>query len=101
MENRYQYTTETTGSDSPRHYETTLLPNILPKLGDVYIRARYTDRLDLLAFQYYGQASLWWVIAEANKLGKGSLYIEPGIQIRIPSSIGDLDTLIQKTQEGR
>ena len=101
MENRYQYTTETTGSDGPRHYETTLLPNILPKLGDVYIRARYTDRLDLLAFQYYGHARFWWIIAEANKLGKGSLYIEPGIQIRIPSSIADINKLVQKAQEDR
>ena len=101
MENRYKYTTETTGSGGPRHYETTLLPNIAPKLGDVYIRARYTDRLDLLAFQYYGHARYWWIIAEANKLGKGSLYIEPGIQIRIPSSFEDIDMLVQNTQESR
>ena len=102
MQDRYQYTTETTGSNfGKRHYESTLLPNILPKLGDVYIYAKATDRLDILAFRYYGHSRYWWIIAEANKLGKGSFHIEPGLQLRIPSNLSEIDTLYQKTQENR
>ena len=45
------------------------------------------DRIDLLAFKYYGDVTLWWVIAKANHLGKGTLRLEPGRQIRIPRAI--------------
>jgi|7_EtaG_2_1085326.scaffolds.fasta_scaffold195511_1 phage tail protein X len=102
MENRYKYTLETTGSNyGKRHYKSTLLPNILPKIGDVYIYAKYTDRLDMLAYRYYGHSRYWWIIAEANKLGKGSLHIKPGLQLRIPSDIADIEVLYHKTQKDR
>lgn len=44
------------------------------------------NRLDRIALQYYGDSSLWWVIADANP----SIRFEPmnvprGMSIRIPS----------------
>ena len=46
-----------------------------------------TDRLDAIAFDFYGDATLWWVIAMANELPGDSLYLEVGIQLRIPANI--------------
>tara|TARA_R100001509_G_C4825089_1_gene201210 strand:+ start:363 stop:662 length:300 start_codon:yes stop_codon:yes gene_type:complete len=54
--------------------------------NDVFIEITSPERLDLLAFKFYNDASLWWIIAEANGLGKGTLFTPEGITIRIPNS---------------
>jgi nucleoid-associated protein YgaU len=46
-----------------------------------------------LAYQYYEDQSLWWVIAKANNLGKGTWYITPGTLIRIPKISSSFDIL--------
>ena len=28
---------------------------------------------------------MWWILAEANELGKGTFAVPPGIQLRIPA----------------
>jgi hypothetical protein len=50
-----------------------------------YHQVTASDRMDLLAFQYYGDARMWWHIADANPevLFWGTL--TPGQIIRIPS----------------
>ena len=60
------------------------------KLSDIYIIGSYSDRLDNLAWKYYKDTSLWWIIAEANQIGKGNLLVPPGKQIRIPTDIREL-----------
>jgi phage tail protein X len=65
-------------------YKTTLFPKIERHVSDIYIEARDGDRLDNLAYQYYKDVTLWWIIAQANHIGKGTMYIEPGQKIRIP-----------------
>ena len=55
----------------------------------------------MLAYRYYGHSRYWWIIAEANKLGKGTLHIQPGKQLRIPSDLAEIETLYEKTQEDR
>ncbi len=71
---------------SVRIFPTTIYPKIARKSDDIYIMSRYGDRLDILAYKYYEDQSLWWIIAIANNLNNGSIAIEPGIQIRIPSN---------------
>lgn len=53
--------------------------------SDVFIISQQGDRLDLLANEYYGDETLWFVIARANNIGHGSIVIEPGKVIRIPN----------------
>jgi hypothetical protein len=67
-------------------YKTVLYPKIERHETDIYIEVRDGDRLDNLAYQYYRDVTLWWVIAQANNIGKGSMYIEPGQRIRFPSA---------------
>lgn len=42
-----------------------------------------SNRLDILAGQYYGDGSLWWIIAAASDVGWG-LQVPVGTIIRIP-----------------
>ena len=85
--NRYKYIIEKR-LDSKRkrlRYNSNLPPKIEKSADDIYIIARHGDRLDLLAYEYYGDQSHWWVLAQANNIGKGTFAIKPGIRVRIPS----------------
>ena len=63
-----------------------LYPSIPSSPNDTYIIAAPGTRLDVLAFTYYGNVNNWWIIAEANGIGKGTFTIKPGLQLRIPSN---------------
>jgi hypothetical protein len=81
-------------------FSTIIYPKIERRVEDFYIDIIQEDRLDNLAYQYYEDVTLWWVIANGNKLdrasqygitksmkegiGKGSMYVKPGQRIRIP-----------------
>ena len=83
-------------TDRKRRYYSPLLPPTIEKDDtDIYVVTQVGDRLDLLAQQYYNQAELWWIIVAANPtLRKDSLFLEPGLQLRIPADFNDaLDDL--------
>ena len=69
-----------------RHFETTHFQNVPPSNNDIWIIAKKYDRLDLLAYRYYGDRNLWWIIAISNKLVNGSLVVPAGQRIRIPKN---------------
>ena len=72
--------------EGERKYSTTLVyPIINPEINDTYIITKEGDRLDNLAWEYYSDPTLWWIIARANNIGKGTLFPEVGIQLRIPN----------------
>tara|TARA_R110001583_G_scaffold94562_2_gene238186 strand:- start:2315 stop:2632 length:318 start_codon:yes stop_codon:yes gene_type:complete len=74
---------------SKRFYGTTIYPQIPLNFQDTYVITQIGDRFDILAQQYYGNSSYWWVISIANEsLNQGSYYVQPGLQIRIPSQLG-------------
>lgn len=66
-----------------RRLSTVFYPNFA-KAEDTQILTQEGDRLDVLAKEYYGDESLWFVIAKQNNLGKGSLNVPAGIILRIP-----------------
>jgi len=70
-----------------RYYKNIEYPSIPEDTNDIYIISRSTDRLDLLAFDYYRDSQLWWIISKANpdKVKRDSFFLNPGLQIRIPS----------------
>ena len=65
-------------------YETTLYEKIPESNEDIFVITQYGDRLDNLAYQFYGNQNPWYYIAHANKLT--TMNLEEGIQIRIPAS---------------
>lgn len=82
-----RYDNITIQKNNGRKYKlTTKLPSIQPSIDDIYIIGQYGDRLDNLAYKYYGRSSYWWIIALANNIGKGDLIVPVGKQIRIPQN---------------
>ena len=81
-----------------RYYKNIEYPEIPISENDVYIISKGTDRLDLLAFDYYNDIKLWWVISKANpnKIQRDSLFLNPGVQIRIPSNIETIYNAFEK-----
>jgi nucleoid-associated protein YgaU len=68
----------------------------------VYVVTSIGDRLDLLAFQYYNDATLWWVIAMANNNAtKGLMFPEPGVQLRIPTDLNAVIALFNNFNNAR
>ena len=69
----------------------TSIPKTIPKKDDdIYIITQETDRLDLLANEYYGDSRLWWIIATANNLNGINIGLDGGIQLRIPKNKFDV-----------
>ncbi len=71
-------------------YSNNIYPDIPLSNDDNYVIAVLGDRLDLLAQDFYGDTSFWWVIASANALPGDSLYVEPGMQLRIPIDVASI-----------
>lgn len=71
-------------------YSNNIYPDIPFSNSDSYVITVLGDRLDLLAFDFYGDTSFWWVIASANALTGDSLYLEPGMQLRIPADLSGI-----------
>jgi nucleoid-associated protein YgaU len=80
-------------NQNKQYFKGKFYPNIPLSESDNYIITTIGDRLDTLAYQYYGDSTLWWVIAMANNnVTKGFLYPEPGTQLRIPININSVIT---------
>ncbi len=95
MINRYQNTPKEK-IDGKTVYKTSRYPEVPLSENDIYVISTQGDRFDVLAQQYYGDSSLWWVISIANTgnagagtlpvLPQNSLVIPEGTQIRIPNN---------------
>lgn len=72
--------------DGKRFFGTRSYPKIESHETDVIYITNETDYLDSLAYKFYKDSRLWWVIALANNLGNGRLSVAPGLQLRIPDS---------------
>ena len=70
-------------------YLPTQYPTLVPSNNDYYIVARGEDRLDLIATDFYGDPTLWWVVAMANDLPGDSMFTPLGFQLRIPGNLSN------------
>ncbi len=91
--NRYQNIPIIRNSTGTRYYKDNKYPRVPLSVNDIYVETTIGDRFDLLALQYYGDPSFWWIISVANELlPQNSLYIPVGSQIRIPTNISNIIT---------
>jgi hypothetical protein len=68
----------------------------------VYVVTTVGDRLDSLAYSYYNDSTLWWIISAANdNITKGALYPEPGTQLRIPTDLNTVLNLYEQFNQAR
>ena len=85
-----------------RYYDTLLDPTIERQADDIYVICSIGERLDLLAYKYYSDSTLWWIIAAANpELRKDSLYLGAGVQVRVPRDYQRVLTLFQEQAASR
>jgi hypothetical protein len=89
MAGRYQNigTQKTTNGETI--YLPTKYPTLVPSNDDYYIIAREEDRFDLIANDFFGDPTLWWVVVMANDLPGDSMYAPPGFQLRIPGNLNN------------
>ena len=64
-------------------------PEIGKDANDIYVITEWGDRFDLLAHQFYGDISLWWIITNVNAFQKqkGSMFCPVGAQLVIPQNL--------------
>ena len=63
--------------DGKRYYKPTIVPNVPIKDSDIFVYPVFGDRFDTMAYRYYGDSNLWWIIAKANELSRGQLSPNP------------------------
>jgi len=68
------------------YFELPEYPDIPTQDDDILHVVTVYDRPDKLAFQFYGEAKLWWVIATRNGWDQPATSLNPGDEIVIPSS---------------
>jgi len=103
MNNRYEdgIILKTEYTNRP-YYKGKYYPNIPLSESDVYVITNVGDRLDNLAYSYYSDATLWWIISVANNnITRGALYPEPGTQLRIPTDISNVLKLYNRFNQAR
>tara|TARA_Y100000004_G_C8930626_1_gene419750 strand:- start:699 stop:968 length:270 start_codon:yes stop_codon:yes gene_type:complete len=81
---RYE-NTEITEKDKKLYYNTTIYSDVPLRNDDIYIITQSGDRLDNLAYEFYGSVTFWWFIAKVNNLS--SMNVEAGLQLRIPKTV--------------
>ena len=87
MSNRYIGIPIVKTNTGKQMYATSRYPQIPLSENDVYVYSSQGDRYDILALQYYGNSSYWWIISIANpNIGLNTLVIPEGEQIRIPGN---------------
>ena len=96
MPSRYNNTTKKINKKGKRVFRPTMYPKIPIQDSDVFIYPKFGDRLDNLAHKYYGDVSLWWIIAKANGLDSAHIGLEMDKQIRIPI---DISPILNKLKE--
>jgi hypothetical protein len=72
--------------DGRKVYRSKIYPNIPLRNDDVYVVTQTGDRLDLLAFEYYQDQRLWWIIATANNIHNAQIGLVEGTILRIPQN---------------
>jgi hypothetical protein len=87
---RYSSTKIVNRWDGKRVYNTTTYPDIVPSDSDLIVISNEGDYLDTLAYKYYSDPSLYWIIGLANNIGKGKMSVEPGLYLRIPTNVNDI-----------
>ena len=85
-------------TNKKRYFKYLKYPEIPVDISDVYVITKIGERLDSLAYQYYKDSDLWWIITKANpnKLKRDSFFMPIGIQIRIPINIDPIITSFEK-----
>ena len=76
--------------DGKRVYRSTVYPPVPPSSTDLIVVSDEGDFLDTLAYKYYGDPTLFWIIANVNNIGKGRFGVPSGLYLRIPTNLSEI-----------
>ena len=99
--NRYKTIRRAVTEDGVPYIQNPVYPDIPETSEDIYLVTTAGDRYDILAQQFYGNTDYWWIIAAANNSTRDSLYIEPGVQIRVPQPRNRVLTIYDRENKNR
>ena len=91
MASRYQNNETKVTNDGRKVYRSKIYPNIPLRDDDIYVASETGDRLDTIAYEYYGDASLWWIIASANNIHNAPFGLKDGTILRIPQNFIEIN----------
>lgn len=100
MGSRYSQARQIKDQNGVRRSQTWIINPPASNSLDTYIVTTTPDRLDQLAYDFYNNEQLWWVIAAANGLGKGTFLVPSNTKLRIPY-ISDIDELQKQINQNR
>jgi hypothetical protein len=86
MSSRYRNSKTKKLYDGRTVFRPKIYPNIPFRDDDVYVATELGDRLDTLAYDFYEDSTLWWIIASANNIHGAKFAFEPGTVLRIPQN---------------
>ena len=99
---RYDNKTILKTSDGKPYYKGKVYPSIPLSESDIYVVTTIGDRLDYMAYTYYRDSELYWIISVANNnVTKGSLFPIPGTQMRIPTDLNSVLNLFNQSNQSR
>lgn len=98
MASRYEFERVKKTVDGRRVYRQTLYPNIPLRDDDIYVATETGDRIDTLAYQFYGDSTLWWIIAAANNIHTAPFGFEDGTILRIPQNYIEIQRNLLSSQ---
>lgn len=102
MATRYDDNIILTNPQGKPYYKGKVYPNIPLSESDVYVITTIGDRLDSLAYSYYNDVNLWWIISVANNNAtNGSMFPLPGTQLRIPTDLNYVLNLFDQFNQAR
>ena len=96
---RYKDTPIKIGKNKKRVGISIIYPPIPKTIDDIYIRTAPGERLDILSRKYYGNVQYWWIIAEANDIGKGTMYVPNGTLLRIPANHLQIENIFKESSK--
>ena len=86
MPDRYRSLKISKTKEGKTYYANPIYPPAPLSSNDLWAITTEGDRWDLLAKAFYGDASLWWILASLHPQYADSMVLPPGVQIRIPNS---------------
>ena len=96
MASRYDSNEEKKLKDGRIVYRSKIYPNIPKKDTDIFIVTQGGDRLDTIAYQFYNDSSLWWIIATANNIHGADFAVDDGTILRVPQDPIDIINKIRQ-----
>ena len=90
MSSRYENNAIKRATNGRIVYRSKIYPNIPLRDSDIYVATETGDRFDTLAYQFYKDSTLWWIIASANNIHNANIGIKEGTILRIPQNYIDI-----------